>query len=203
MNKTSGNFTNNTKSDILIIAREIMYKDGYEKLSMRKIASRLGFTATSLYYHFKNKEELVLELVHESRLRMAQFINNRLKKLSNPIEIVIESFVSYIDYGLQNPEDYKIMFMLPYPGILSDRLKAIVTDKIEPGILDLAKRIEEINPEHKNNSVDLAHALWMMSHGYISTIITSREDIVYNQESVYKYILKIIKLVITSPFNKK
>src|SRR6056297_1781691 len=161
MNKTSGNFTNNTKSDILIIAREIMYKDGYEKLSMRKIASRLGFTATSLYYHFKNKEELVLELVHESRLRMAQFINNRLKKLSNPIEIVIESFVSYIDYGLQNPEDYKIMFMLPYPGILSDRLKAIVTDKIEPGILDLAKRIEEINPEHKNNSVDLAHALWM------------------------------------------
>lgn len=39
---------------------EILNADGLDKLSMRTLASKLNIKAASLYWHFKNKDELLL-----------------------------------------------------------------------------------------------------------------------------------------------
>lgn len=190
----------NTKSDILIIARELIQKDGVEKISMRKIANKLGLTATSIYYHYKNKEEIIAELVKESRLRLSSYISNRLRNINDPVQIILEGFKSYIDYGIENPEEYKIMFMLPYPSNVSSKLKENVADKTEPSITEISKMIVEVNSNLKEVSEHVAHSLWLMVHGYVSVFVSSREDIIFDKNKVYMQLIEIVNKTITSNY---
>jgi AcrR family transcriptional regulator len=48
------------KKDIVVAATGLFLNDGYEQVSMRKIASQIGCSPTNLYNHFKNKEEILL-----------------------------------------------------------------------------------------------------------------------------------------------
>ena len=51
-----------TRDRILDIALELFTEQGYDKTSIRDIAERLGFTKAALYYHFKSKADILLEL---------------------------------------------------------------------------------------------------------------------------------------------
>lgn len=50
------------KEKIIEVSLLILENDGFEKLSMRNIAAKLGIKASSLYNHFSNKTFLVKEL---------------------------------------------------------------------------------------------------------------------------------------------
>jgi AcrR family transcriptional regulator len=50
------------KKKIISAAMEILYKDGFELLSMKKIGSKLGMTAANLYNYFSSKDELYIEM---------------------------------------------------------------------------------------------------------------------------------------------
>jgi AcrR family transcriptional regulator len=52
-----------TREHILEVALDLFASDGYEKVSLREIAQRVGVTKPALYYYFANKEELFLALV--------------------------------------------------------------------------------------------------------------------------------------------
>ena len=51
-----------TRERILDIALELFTEQGYDKTSLRDIAERLGTTKAALYYHFKSKSDILLEL---------------------------------------------------------------------------------------------------------------------------------------------
>ncbi|HWL38381.1 MAG TPA: helix-turn-helix domain-containing protein [Frankiaceae bacterium] len=51
-----------TRAEILRVALELFRAQGYDATSLRQIAERLGITKAALYYHFKAKEQLVVEL---------------------------------------------------------------------------------------------------------------------------------------------
>ncbi|NQX67598.1 TetR/AcrR family transcriptional regulator [Paenibacillus alba] len=58
-----------TRSQILSIALKFFIEKGYESTSIRDIAEALGMTKSSLYYHFRSKEEILINLI---QLRYAQ-----------------------------------------------------------------------------------------------------------------------------------
>ena len=47
---------------ILDAARELFATEGYEAVTMRRIADRIEYSPTAIYFHFKDKESLVREL---------------------------------------------------------------------------------------------------------------------------------------------
>src|SRR5215475_11921619 len=51
-----------TRDRILDVALELFNEHGYDKTSLREIATRLGVTKAALYYHFERKEDILLEL---------------------------------------------------------------------------------------------------------------------------------------------
>ncbi|GAA4233523.1 AcrR family transcriptional regulator [Streptosporangium album] len=53
--------------EILRVALRLFTEKGFEGTSIRDISSALGMTKSSLYYHFRNKEEIVASLVEERR----------------------------------------------------------------------------------------------------------------------------------------
>ena len=50
-----------TREMIMNVARNLFVQQGYQHTSMRKIATELGYSHGSIYYHFKNKAELLCD----------------------------------------------------------------------------------------------------------------------------------------------
>ena len=48
----------NTKENILVTALRLFAQDGYEAVSVSKIAGELGMTKGALYRHYKNKRDI-------------------------------------------------------------------------------------------------------------------------------------------------
>ena len=57
-----------TKEKILVVALHLFAKDGYEAVSVSKIAEKLGITKGALYKHYENKKDIFDSIV----MRMAQ-----------------------------------------------------------------------------------------------------------------------------------
>lgn len=54
-----------SRPEILNAARRLIDRDGWEKLTVRRLASELGIGTTTLYHHVRGKEDLLLLLLNE------------------------------------------------------------------------------------------------------------------------------------------
>ena len=108
----------NTRGRILDTALSIIIEEGFNNLSVRKIASRLGVTATTIYNNYTNKDEINLMI----RIRGFEKLYDLLTKHAvsfNDIEDKLKAMVrAYIEFGLTNPSYYDKMFNLHTPKYL-------------------------------------------------------------------------------------
>jgi AcrR family transcriptional regulator len=63
-----------TRAEILRVALEFFTEKGFERTSTRDISAALGITKSSLYYHFENKDAIVLGLMEERRAELDALI---------------------------------------------------------------------------------------------------------------------------------
>ena len=55
--------TDERRSEIVVALLNVMADQGYAKATVNKIATEAGLTAGLIHYHFKNKQEILLELL--------------------------------------------------------------------------------------------------------------------------------------------
>jgi AcrR family transcriptional regulator len=166
------------RGKILDAARDLFVAEGYEAVTMRRIADRIEYSPTAIYFHFRDKESLLKELCEHDFLSLAQqFI--AMQEISDPIEKLKATGKAYLQFGIDYPNHYRLMFMTPHPPITEHELekdnpeedayaflKAIVAQAIA------AKRFR---PEYKD--VDLvAQIVWSGVHGVISLQIAKQND---------------------------
>lgn len=117
----------NTRERILDTALNIIIDEGFNNLSVRKIASRLGVTATTIYNYYTNKDEINLMI----RIRGFEKLYDLLTKRSDSLKKIEDKFGgmvrAYIEFGLTYPSYYDIMFNLHTPKYLD-----YVGTEIEP-----------------------------------------------------------------------
>jgi AcrR family transcriptional regulator len=103
-----------TREKILDAARELFVTEGYEGVSMRKVAEKIEYSPTAIYVHFADKNELFCELCHQDYARLAAVFQSSVMS-SDPIERLKQIGAIYIDFGTRYPNHYKFMFMTPHP----------------------------------------------------------------------------------------
>ena len=60
---------------LLSAARELFARKGYNGTTVREIVAAVGVTKPVLYYYFRNKEGVYLELLREPFARLAAFFD--------------------------------------------------------------------------------------------------------------------------------
>ncbi|HEK9100887.1 TetR/AcrR family transcriptional regulator [Bacillus pfraonensis] len=112
-----------TREMIMNAARDLFIKLGYQHTSMRKIATELGYSHGSIYYHFKNKAELFYAMVEQD----FQLLNEKLDEINaqnlQREEQLKSVLFGFIEFGLRNQSHYEIMFL-----IKDDELKECLAD---------------------------------------------------------------------------
>ena len=155
------------RGTILEAARKAFARDGYEGVSMRRLAESIGCSHGNLYLHFKDKQALFDCLVEESFEQLAEALRRMIKSAGNddPVELVRKAGRAYVEFGLSHPSAYEFAFLLRRPGQRSrphvsyERLRSLVQRCMEE------KRFRRMD-------VDVAsQSLWAAAHGITSLLV--------------------------------
>jgi AcrR family transcriptional regulator len=156
------------KSEILEAAREIFIKEGYEGFSMRILADRIGYSAAATYRHFKSKAEIFQRLADESFAALMQAsVDVKHIDSEDPVSRLKRGMLAYVDFGLRNPDHYRIAFLLYRPD-------ATETSKPTPAYGGLKNRVQACIDAGRFRAEDLellAQSLWAAAHGITSLLI--------------------------------
>jgi AcrR family transcriptional regulator len=95
---------------ILDSARTIFIREGYDGFSMRKLAEEIDYSPTTIYLYFKNRDELLFAICEDFFTTFLAELN-RIRSVSrDPIGTLRQAFLYLINFGLMNPDQYKLIF---------------------------------------------------------------------------------------------
>lgn len=181
---------------ILGAAKDLFAKDGFDNVSMRKIASRINYSPAALYRYFSSKEELILSLKQEGLQKFGD-AQKHLAEIEDPFERVKECGRIYLAYACNEPEYYDLLFNKAVPSFCNHEKWA---GKPHQSFLDFKENVRECIETGVlgDVSVDTAvAALWACVHGLSSLAMTGRlksslPDI--DVDSVFENVLSFITI---------
>lgn len=169
------------RTRILDAARELFAELGYEAVTMRRIAERIEYSPTAIYFHFKDKEALMRELVETDFSTLAQQFG-KIAREKDPIERLRKVGHAYVAFGLEHPNHYRLMFMTPHPPIAkSEEEEARRGNPEEDAYAFLKTTISDGLAQKRFRSeltdADLiAQTVWSGTHGIVSLHIAKCND---------------------------
>jgi AcrR family transcriptional regulator len=98
--------------EILAAAKQLFISDGFEAVTTRRLADEVGLSQTGLYVYFKSKEEILDALCERTFARLAQRLRKVAADAPTSLDLFRRMVKGYIEFGLQNPDEYQLTFML-------------------------------------------------------------------------------------------
>lgn len=160
------------RRQILSAARELFVNEGYESVSMRKVANKIEYSPTTIYLYFEDKADLLDSVCKETLLDLLNTLERLKEGTSDPVKALRKSGRAYVEFGLKYPQDYKLTFVIRpqfqkglglQQGSVGERvfnyLRAMVSECIRQ------KAFRQVDVE------TTGQALWSVVHGVTLLLI--------------------------------
>ena len=155
------------RASILQVAWQIVEKEGWQSLSIRKIAEAIEYSSPVIYDHFENKEAILLEFTKKGFLLLNEELINARSQFVDPALQLEAMAYAYWHFAFTNKEYYQLMYGLGMPSCeTAERIPELgaFTKIIINAIKDL---IATGNKQDTDPFLKL-HTFWSMLHGLIS-----------------------------------
>jgi AcrR family transcriptional regulator len=160
---------------IMAASWELVEAEGWQALSIRKIADAIEYSIPVIYDHFDNKEAILLEFTKRGFRLLNEQLIEASRQFENPQEQIESIAFAYWNFAFSNKEYYQLMYGLGLPGcemanqiIELKNFTQLVTDPITRLIEE--SQFLEIDPFLK------FYAFWSMLHGLISINMMAKDN---------------------------
>ena len=166
----------NIKRTILDTACQIILKDGFKGLSVRKITKNIGYSPSIIYHYFKNKEDIINQLNEEGFQKIIDCIKSTERNEEYPQKELEEALRKYIKTALENPKFYLAVMLSDNKEILKSTsvlYEGVSKNNIAFKMLcgNLRRGIEK--KIYRDTHVEqTAQVLWTSLFGFIVRLIT-------------------------------
>jgi len=157
------------KKMIKSAATEIYLNKGYQAVSMRKIAQKIGCSATAIYLYYQNKEALLNELTSDYNASYAAKIDAVLASDQTAVQKLQTLLTAYVEQALQQPEMFKL---------LNSHFKQIKSGKAEMRenqnfavLRNLAQQCLDQQIFIEAEADKIAQVLWMHVYGVAALMV--------------------------------
>ena len=173
---------------ILDASMKLFVEEGFDNVSIRKIADLIEYSPTTVYLYFKDKDEIFFSL-HDIGFQKMLELNRNLDNIENPLLRLHKMGENYINFGMENPEYYELMFIQREPmkkltgcewengDAALTRLRDTVIECIEKGYIA------------KGDAQLVSLSVWSTVHGLVSLAIRERMEKFVPQK---EYILPVM-----------
>ena len=168
------------REEMLNHALELIAASGYKGFSMRKLATRLGIAAKTIYNYFHNKDEIYLSILTRGFETLHGRCTTANAAHRDPMEKIAAMCREYMDFGLDHANLYNLMFTWHVP-----KFRDYIGTDMEPAAqleLDSALKVSRLFIDAisicANGSTSVTEdearflmiQLWSQAHGYIAGI---------------------------------
>lgn len=163
------------------VVRQLLREGGVPAVTMRAVADRLGVSTTMVYSQFADKADLVRHAIDLDYVALAQRLQSAIQAAPNAHERVRRAAFAYVDWGLNNPTQYTLLFIEPHVGgDVEDSLIENGNPQFDAYALvcELARSFAEeeglkLSPQMVNV---LGQMMWEMIHGVVSLRLSLPND---------------------------
>jgi len=147
-----------TKESLILSTIEVISEQGLQGLTTREVAKRQGISESTIFKHYKSKNELILAVLEYFSQYDQAIIDSLSLKEFKPMEAITYFVESYVTYYENYPEITAIA--LSYEGLmheveLSDVVKGIFTKRVNTvqSLIEDAKCQNEVSKEVNTESL--------------------------------------------------
>jgi TetR/AcrR family transcriptional regulator, cholesterol catabolism regulator len=123
----------NRQQDLLDAAALLFAQRGYEGMSMRELATKVGMLHGSIYYHFPSKDDLFLTVYEEANRRSKENFAKVLEGITDPWERLEAACIGHVEAILQE-----------------NHYALVVRQLVMPQNEELRRRIIELRDKHED-----------------------------------------------------
>jgi len=166
------------RAKILEATSRLMVAEGFESVSIRRIAEQIEYSPATIYLYFKDKAELIDAICQELFGQMIEVLGAAVAQEADPLKRFRLGLRAYVEFGISHPNHYLAVFGAPEHaretvpssdhgeahnlGLAAfDILRQVISGCISQGVLP-AGDVETTS-----------HAAWMCMHGITSLMITT------------------------------
>lgn len=153
-----------TRAGIMGTAKDIARREGWQAVSIRKIADAIDYSAPIVYEYFDSKDVLLDAIRNEGFRHLHAEYNRIIKLYRDPEKRLYEISLIQWEFARQHPEMYQVMYNLDgayctMPVYESDEMQA-VSDAV-------CQILFSFIPKSKESIQRLYFEWWSVSHGMI------------------------------------
>lgn len=164
----------NLRQEIIDAAREIFVAEGYDKLSMRRVADKIGYSPTTIYLYFRDKAHLLQDVCEEAFQKLGAAITMEREKGGDPLDVLRKGLHAYIRFGIANPHHYEVAFIAPKGKIMRTGDFAYQGSAGEAAFAMLSDSVAECMRSdllRKGDVAAVSQTVWASIHGVTSLLI--------------------------------
>ena len=200
------------KDNIIDEAMGLILEMGFNNMSLRKLAQRVGMSATNLYYYYSNKDEIYLNI----QIKGFKLLQGELEKEyipEKPHESLGKMIRTYLAFGFRNPDYYQIMLNSETPRYLeykkkNSKMEQVALKAKHMAISSIAvplKVIEILSEASETLSTDdatfRAYQLWITLHGIVT--LNNRNILLELDDSIPEKLIERMCEELMLPFHEK
>ncbi len=177
------------REDIMGHALELIVTDGFDGLSMRKLAGRLGIAAKTIYNYFHSKDELYLGLLTKGFAQLLECFQAAVDPYTDPEARLEAAIKAYVNFGFERANMYNLMFTWHVPKYndyvgtpMEDVAHIELTTALKCSDFFMERVRACILPDTGIEEEELRFELvqaWSQMHGYIAGINNSLLDYIH------------------------
>jgi AcrR family transcriptional regulator len=161
------------RSRIAQVAQELFASEGIEGISMRKLAHRAGVTATAIYRHFRDKDEILDALISVGLAALSDYLAPALKA-KDPERRLRELIDAYLRFAIEQPKYFDLAFLVPSPSTrMSEELERHNRATFKLAIEQVAACMER-GIFQPGDPIETAVFLWSTAHGLVTLFRMNR-----------------------------
>jgi AcrR family transcriptional regulator len=184
-----------TKDKILQASIELFNQQGERQVTTNHIAAHLGISPGNLYYHFRNKEDIVRQIFKE----YAKLLENRIQPPNRTSE-ALDALAQYLDVVFELMWRFHF-FYANLPDILA-RDEALQQDYllVQKGVLTKVVSVLQALKKAEVIAIDeqdiptFAHTIKLVVTFWISYLKTQAPQAAIDQQQAYQGVLKVLLL---------
>jgi AcrR family transcriptional regulator len=158
---------------ILDAARDLFAREGYERVTMRRIADAIEYSATTIYNHFEDKDDLVRALCQEDFSQLLAAMQEA-PWPADPVDAIRQLGRVYTQFGLAHPNHYRFMFMTAHSSDgegekppAGEQTFGVLRTVVDQAIA--AGRLRDLPRD------TICQVLWSAVHGVVALLVTYGE----------------------------
>jgi AcrR family transcriptional regulator len=160
------------REEILDAARTLFVKEGYESVSIRKIADKVEYAPGTIYLYFRDKAEILDRICEETFAKLIVRMQAIEHDTTAPLDKLRRGLRIYIQFGLDNPNHYIVTFI---QAKVHHEAGSVFQNAGTKAFACLRKGVQECVDADalvSDDTDELAQTLWAGIHGLTSVLIT-------------------------------